>query len=529
VTPAAPRFVSALLVAAGTTAAIGSTAHAGGLFLPGVGPQAQARAGAFIAKADDPSALAVNPAGLGNESGTHLLVGANLVDFWLRYNREGRYETSSHRHSYEAVPYPTAEDTSVPAFGVLGFQVIPLVAGVTDFSGKLPIHLAGGLFAPQGYPHRRFERGYDLAGTGSDLAPAPQRYDVGSQEVTALLPSLALAYSPTPWLEVGGRLSAGIVSLKSRTSVWALRNYEEAAEKDGTFAVSVSDNFVPTFGFGALVHPAADWDLGVSYAGPMRVHATGTGQAEIGSDAGLAGLGEVIEPITDPAQVRCGVGGTIASLTSCVDLTIPQTLGLGARWVHRVDGNETGDVELDVVWEDWSAGSNYEVTVDGRSGTTGLVLKPTVIRHGLQDVISVRLGGAWGTEALAGRIEVRGGVAYDTRAAPISWTRVDLDGADRLTLTTGLAYTLGRFRVEIGGGWVVEPSRRVPVCAPPDGPSDLAPGCLGNGAETPVDARRAPDPGQPLLAPEEQVQSPFNAGRYASGYYLLSLGLSTWF
>jgi hypothetical protein len=47
--------------------------------------------------------------------------------------------------------------------------------------------------------------------------------------------------------------------------------------------------------------------------------------------------------------------------------------------------------------------------------------------------------------------------------------------------------------------------------------------------DTPQDERVSPDPVQPLSGPNNQVESPFNAGDYKSGYVLMHLGVTTWF
>ena len=53
------------------------------MVLPGYGSAAQPRAGAFVAKADDPSAVHHNPAGLAKQRGTVVQIGFNLVSFSL--------------------------------------------------------------------------------------------------------------------------------------------------------------------------------------------------------------------------------------------------------------------------------------------------------------------------------------------------------------------------------------------------------------------------------------------------------------
>jgi long-chain fatty acid transport protein len=54
---------------------------------PDNGARALGRGGAFVAKADDPTALYYNPAGLGLLGGTNLLLSVNLVDVTHSFQR----------------------------------------------------------------------------------------------------------------------------------------------------------------------------------------------------------------------------------------------------------------------------------------------------------------------------------------------------------------------------------------------------------------------------------------------------------
>src|SRR5262245_46834598 len=101
------------------------TAAAGGLFIPGTGPQAQARAGAFVAKADDPSALFHNPAGFAQQDGWVVHVGANLVDYHISFDRDGVWEQAAGANiSYAGDDYAAVEDESSPKIGLGPFQLV---------------------------------------------------------------------------------------------------------------------------------------------------------------------------------------------------------------------------------------------------------------------------------------------------------------------------------------------------------------------------------------------------------------------
>lgn len=518
----------AVVAAAALTAP--ATASAGGIVVPGAGPQPQARAGAFAVKADDGTALAHNPAGFAKLDGTHVLVGSNWVNYDLSFTRFGRYEASGEPAppDYEGQPFPTVELDANPSLGLGNYQLIPTIVVSTDFGmPDLPVRVAFGFFAPQGYPARTFANEVAIPGA-SDPAPGPQRYDIVSQEARTVLPSIAVAYRALPRLDVAARVSWGFATTKGAKVVWSVRNYEESVGSDSLFTLDADDNFVPAFGLGAIYRLSSSVELGANYNSGLSIRARGTGNSEVGG-AGIEGLMTV--PVDDQFA-RCETGGVVGALKACLDLDIPQMLTAGARYVWRDGGGrETGDIELNVRWENWSSAANTTITVDGDVDTNGglLPLNPSVNRHGYQDVFSFRLGGHYQIPLGGARLHLRAGASYDTATAPDSWTRVDIDSKARAVLATGIAIETSRFRVDLGGGIGLEPTIEVDACLPPDGPSDEdGPGCNGP-TQTPFADRDRPDPGQPLQGPRNQLESPFNAGRYESRYTLLSAGVTTWF
>ncbi len=523
----------AFVCAAGAALLSSSAAVAGGLFVPGTGPQAQARAGAFVAKADDGSALFHNPAGFAKQKGTVVYIGTNLVDYNLDFTREGNYEVTDGGHDYEGSPYPTVSNDASPNLGFAGFQAVPIFAISTDFGLKAPVpfSVAIGIIAPQAFPNREFAAEVSVPGATED-APGPQRYDTVTQKAETALPSIALAVQPIPQLDIGIRYSYGFSTLNATTNVWGIRNYEEYVEKDGVFNVSVDDNYVPAWGFGALFRPMDNLELGVSYHSKLSIEAKGTGTSVLGADLGVGGEPETIVP-EDDMFANCEPGGTVDALKACVNLEIPQMATVGGRYILRdANGKQKADVELDVRWENWSSerASDYEVIVDGRSGLTGISLNKTFIKHGTKDVYSVRVGGSYTLPMQENDLTIRGGIAYDTAAVEQDFERVDFDGAARTTIGLGVGYDfMKRYRVDFGGGFVIEGTRTVEQCLPPEGPdlADLA--CDGTGDFTPVKERERPDPAQPLGDFNSGVESPFNGGEYKSSYLLLSLGFSAAF
>jgi len=94
--------------------------------------------------------------------------------------------------------------------------------------------------------------------------------------------------------------------------------------------------------------------------------------------------------------------GTAEALKACVYFSLPQTASFGARWIYRdATGAEVADMEVDVRWEDWSAVSDYRVVVDGQTTLVGEPLHDSIIKHGLEDVISVRIEPSTGAHEAA--------------------------------------------------------------------------------------------------------------------------------
>src|SRR5215831_18685057 len=87
-----------------------AVAHAGGVLVGENGSQAMERAGASVAKADDPMARTVNPAGLAENPGhVAIYLGVNVLDFNLKYQRQAAQPFGG-----EPTTFPLATSDSGP-------------------------------------------------------------------------------------------------------------------------------------------------------------------------------------------------------------------------------------------------------------------------------------------------------------------------------------------------------------------------------------------------------------------------------
>jgi long-subunit fatty acid transport protein len=492
-------------------------AHAGGLFAGEAGSQAGARAGAFVAKADDPTAMMHNPAGLTKVTGFQLFLGANIVSFTQTFDRSGVYQDWLNAQDGAVSPYAGEEMPEIS--NSASVQPIPFVAFTQNLLGGR-LTLAEGLFAPSAYPNRTYPEQVKLA--DGTLAPAPQRYDMVKQESLAALPSIAAGFRITDQLDIGLRFSWGFSTLKARTYLWALPNHEEDVEQEAIFDLDVSDSFVPGFGGGVLYRPHKNLEIGLAYSSQLDLDMQGRGSTDLKSRSGGPGQPvPSIGPVRDE-EAACAPGGTdMHHLKACVDIIVPMTATAGARYVLR-DGadRELGDIELDVRWENHSASKDIDVLVDAEVDEPIFrYLNETIIHHGFEDSWSFRLGGSYRIPLATSVVEARGGVSYDTATAPESWSRLDIDGSQRFQLALGASWQVGRWRFDLGGAAIVSPERTVDNGDPFTPPAE----------EPPQDDRNAPDPSNPLEGPQNQAYHPFNNGTFNNHYLIVQTGVTVAF
>ncbi len=81
--------------------------------MPGNGSEALGRGAAFVAKADDPTAIEYNPAGLAVQRGTKLLLDGHLIMSSYGFQRYGAYPGArSAQQPWAGLSYPRVSDQS---------------------------------------------------------------------------------------------------------------------------------------------------------------------------------------------------------------------------------------------------------------------------------------------------------------------------------------------------------------------------------------------------------------------------------
>lgn len=449
-------------------------ARAGGFELPDLGAQALGRGGAFVAKADDPTALYYNPAGLARQRGTRLLASANLFVGSATFQRRGRYPDDPTNPGT-----PWGDRPYAPVTNQAGPAAVPFVALTTDFGSLDRLTAAVGIFGASSSGRRTF-------GRDTDGAPAASRYDLVDGRETYLHPSAALAYRITPWLDVG---VAGHVVLASVDRTWMQSadagqcpNPEYAGCDSETKLDASGATFAATFG--VLLRPSARFALGASFVTPSSITAKGT--------------------LTPSAVV--GFERSLSPGTATYVTKQPWKARLGLRYVSTDRDFEVYDLELDAVYEAWNAaqGDGARLTAPTLGGVRSY---DVLLVRGYRDTVSMRGGGAYNFAVGPGVLAARAGAYVETAAANIAYTRLDHDALAKVAGALGVGYTQGPFVVELSYAAVASLPRSVG-----GGDGLLRSANLGQrGAGFGADGRALPD---------------VNEGSYRGFTHVLALGAS---
>lgn len=469
-------FVVALLLCVGHV----STARAGGIEYVAPGTVALGRGGAFAARSDDPMALGYNPAALADLGDAQLMLNLHNAFYRSCVRRQGRYgdqveqvsaETDSFGDiaDYGDTPFPEICNENLLNPGAwLAFTIRP--------TNDLGIGI--GILTPAAAGHLIYGDGEGATSDGK--LPSPLRYMMVEQQALVLHPTVGFGYRLVDWLSVGLSFQAGFATI--RVVTMTLLNGSENAAEDTRSTLEVKDLFVPALIGAVQVAPHDNLELTLFGRWSDDIRATGSVDADV-----KAFNDTIAKSSNDEVTLRAPQPGHV---------------GLGARYVGRRTPREGAihkdplrderwDIEFDAVYI--FASQMEVIAVDIPS-------LPMLIEDGLRfdlphhwvDQLSLRLGGDY--NAIPGRLALRAGVHYETSAIDGSYMAVAFQPAQRFGLHAGLTYRMGAVDLSFGYAHIFQETVVVP---------------LGSQA-------------YPQVAKNDPVL--INAGSYASGYDVLSLG-----
>lgn len=394
-----------------------SRALAGGFEQPDHGAQALGRGGAFTAKADDPTAVHYNVAGLARQRGTKLFVSGSLIFNSYEFQRSGVYPDNSNDPAtpWGGQPFPLVKNTAGPALSP--YFAVTSDLGFDRFTGALAV------YGPSTAGNRTFP-------LGIENKPSPARYDFIQSRSLLMFPTAAAAYRLTSWLDVGlaGHLVIGRFDQTTISYADAVPGMCKNAEYQPCDARNVLDaaGMTGTVSIGAMVHPSKAVDIGLHVRGPASIHAEGKVSAT--------------PPIA--ANVPISPGG------ATLDLDLPTVVRAGVRYAGLEGATERYDIELDATYELWgiaqSSGPRVRIPALGSYRDID-----TTVLHQYDNTLSLRLGGAYNFGSIAsGQLSLRAGGFYESAATTPAMTRLDFDTLAKLAGTLGVGYRWSGFGID---------------------------------------------------------------------------------
>lgn len=456
-----------------TTVASGARASSG-IDSPENGIPQLGRAGAWIARADDPLAAYFNPAALSwQPTGVHLGAHLMLMDrCFTRLGPDGQ---------------PVSPGNNTPGPGAPGGPEAAVCSEVSPFPNpqlaatlRLTRELAIGLSVsgPHGVGAAEWPEEVPFKNKfGVEVTqPASQRYMLTSTSSTILLPTLSVSYAINDKLSVGAGFIWGLAMIEFVNFTEGVSPSPAPGEQpsddylghaDIKAILNAKDMFIPGFVLGGLWSPTDRLDVAAWVKWLDALKSKGDLKAESlywadtgGKNPDPCGLADQ-DPVNDQPA-----GCNLTDEKEAGDLTfrLPMEAKLGVRYHHpRQDPGERPawarkedkpvrdplsedlfDVELDFTWAHNSVVDNLELRFKpgvAIKGTPGYAPENADVAHEWRDVFGVRLGGDF--VVLPGRLAVRAGAFYESKGQDDKYLNVDFHLGHRIGVAGGATVRLG--------------------------------------------------------------------------------------
>lgn len=397
---------SILGVAAALVLASGPALADGGYYTGALGARAAGRGGAFVARADDVTAVSINPAGLANLRGTHLQFGNQLSYNGYAYTRAPTLDWGNAQNGMApTVAFPRVTN-GTPAQAADPFIGLSTDFGLRDWTFGLAA------FAPPGIAQEQFPS------TGG------QNYLMVHRE------AIILDYAATAAWKYGDLFGLGVTaewisvprldySLVINGNPFAGQANPVSSPLDLLADTRGADWFTFNARLGAWLRPVRWLELGA--AGQVVPNSLVTH-----STLNVTGLQPSVGTVT---LTRNGSQANDVTIT----LPLPMMGRLGARYIGLDGAVERFDLELDVEIETWSRANQFVLDTHGLDATAMGQVVPIgriIVPKQWKDVVSVKLGGD--LALVPDRWTLRAGAYYESAVAPASTANVDFPGGPQL-------------------------------------------------------------------------------------------------
>ncbi len=479
-----------LLLLAALSCLPSTPALAGGPEVGDQGARATGRGGALTVKADDPSAIYYNPAGLARQRGTGFLLSNRILYSDIEYRRARTLDWSDATHGVPRLVEFDHVTNQAP-----WTWLSPMAAVTSDF-GLEDWAFAAGMYAPNAAGRLQFPRF------------GPQRYMMTEQDVIMLFYTASVAWKYKDLAGVGLSLQWVDVprfnfSVVVDGNISPRHVYPDSSPFDMHVAIKGQDRIGFTGILGAWLRPVDGLELAL--AGrflPIRIRTDST-------------LDVTADNLATDEPVKVLKNG-VEDNRVAFEITFPTQLRGGVRWFLEKGGREIADVELDVQWEMWSQNESYRLDAGVMTELAGQQVKidEVDIRREFMDTVSVRLGGDF--QVIPGRLWLRAGGFYESPAVRPGYAYLDALSFHRLSPGAGLTVRILGADLSLAYNWVFQ----TPFVVTEEDSQifQQVPGSLCQPPYTDKDVCEEHYLGKP--------SAPANAGTYLSSFHAFNAGLS---
>lgn len=456
-----------LILALGIVLGMGETALAGGLYLPTRGVRPTARAGAFVAGADDLGALWFNPAGLvapPPPKGKKPKKASFLFDM-AYVDQAVTYERLDSGNNMQPAVSDDAPGKPIPTIG-LGYRV----------SDKLSV--AAGLFAP-------------YAASATYPEDGPQRYSlIDTNETVLVIVEAAVAYRVSDRLRIG----AGVQNMISQLSTVVVFSgcpqevtcAPEDPEFDSLNKFSQLDLFAPSGVVGLQYDLSKKATAGVAFQFPFSISGSGEFQSRLPS----SGFYDGAELVGDDGELSFNLPPILRA-------------GIELRPSPRLRVELAGSIEF------WSVHDTMtieprNVRIENTPGLGTYEFSTVEIAREFQNSYALALGGEL---KLSDKLALLGGYSFESSAVRKRTLSVLTVDGNKHLLSAGASLGFGSWSIDAAVAFVSVADRSV---SPEEGRARQL---------TPL--RDVDD--------VENVRTYVNWGDYSSSWLVAGLGIRTAF
>jgi hypothetical protein len=438
--------------------------------VPDNGSEPMGRGGAWIARASDPLATALNPAGLAGQH-TRITLQSNFIFHHTCFTRLKAAGDTTFGSTDTLLDgsghYPRVCNDIMPTIN----PQIGITYRVTDRLG-----IGALVMGPASTGEKNFPEFIEDA--NGEKQAAPNRYLLTRQAGIILFPTIGVGYEVIDNLRLGASMAWGMAKIKNTAATVALNTDGATATNDARANLQVRDYFIPRFALGAIWSASPEIDVAGWYQWTDAVRARG--------DVGTAANYYTKQNAQgDESNVRygdtffsdCGTGrpqdeGKCGSGENAkVKLSWPMEAKLGVRYhkpralppdsgprprhVRDPLAQDVFDLEANLTWANNSAIEAIQIHFPGDAtgrgqlpvaGIDGAEIPPNGDQQkNYKDVFGVRLGGDY--NVIPDRLAVRAGTFYETRATSAQHQNIDFATGARFGLALGASY-----RVRFGDG-----------------------------------------------------------------------------